>query len=117
MSMKTPLVFLSLLALGSSCAAQAIIVGGDADQDPNGPTPSLDGALPLVVVDYQQNVHENTTAVEEMFSVGLFRFYAQGDGDVTPFVALLDPGFGAVATDYDIVAIGQRFKQYLTGKS
>jgi hypothetical protein len=94
----------SLLSIPLANAA-TIIVGDDGDQTPAGPTPNLDGASPLIIVDYQANLYTNTSGGTEVLTVDTFNFYAQGNGDVAPFVALLT-GAGSAAGDFDVLAVG-----------
>ena len=85
--------------------AMTIIVGDDSDQTPAGPTTNLDSAVPMIIVDYQANLYTNTSGSAEIYSVDRFNFFAQGDGDVTPFVALLTAP-GTAPGDYDVLAVG-----------
>lgn len=99
----------ALIALGALvtlplAGATTIIVGDDSDQSP-APAANLDGATPLIIVDYQANLYNNTSGGDETYTVGNFNFYAQGNGDVTPFLALLT-GAGTAATHYDVLAVG-----------
>ena len=106
--MKLPVLLLQTILAGliaSSTQAVTISVGDDSDLVPAGPTPNLDGAQPMIIVDYQANLYTNASGGDEMFSVDTFNFFAQGDGDVTPFVALLT-GIGTDAGDYDVLALG-----------
>ncbi|MFT4548729.1 MAG: hypothetical protein ACI9MB_002682 [Verrucomicrobiales bacterium] len=105
--MKTTTILTSVISLLSLPLASAvtIIVGDDGNQIPAGPTANLDGAIPMIIVDYQANLYTNSSGSAEAYSLGNFNFYAQGNGDVTPFVALLT-GAGTAVGDYDILAIG-----------
>ena len=89
----------------SSAHAVTITVGDDSDLMPAGPTPNLDSATPMIVVDYQANLYTNSSGDAQAFTVDTFEFFAQGDGDVTPFVALLT-GAGTAAEEYDVLALG-----------
>ena len=89
----------------TSAQAVTITVGDDDDLIPAGPAANLDGATPLIIVDYQANLYTNTSGADEILTIDAFNFFAQGEGDVTPFVALLT-GVGTSASDYDVIAIG-----------
>jgi len=95
--------FVTLLSLPFA-SAMTIIIGDDGDQTPAGPA-NLDSAVPMIIVDYQANLYTNTSGGAETYSLGNFNFYAQGNGDVTPFVALLT-GAGTGVGDYDVLAVG-----------
>lgn len=100
-TLLTSLFTLLTLPLAS---AMTIIVGDDGDQTPGGPG-QLDGATPMIIVDYQANLYTNSSGGAEAYLIGNFNFFAQGNGDVTPFVALLT-GAGTAAGDYDVLGVG-----------
>ncbi|MFT4548727.1 MAG: hypothetical protein ACI9MB_002680 [Verrucomicrobiales bacterium] len=104
--MKRSTVLLILLGglLAGSSHAVTITVGDDSDLMPTGPA-SLDGAQPMIIVDYRANLYINDSGGVQILSVNKFSFFAQGDGDVTPFLALLTAD-GTAAGDYDVLALG-----------